>query len=329
VSHLTLNLPTLTDDVLLELAQLVSQEVAQREHLDTAFLEIAQRSLVSRFDHFWADQSEVSPERLDVQRALKNLYPDLHCRVRATWFLEHGEVSITHANALINVRYQVQARVESLECAGSSFTEGSRERELLLQICRAAAVQARLVVKASRSRQRKPQPNPVGETKRNSSRDSSRTPKRDPSRDPKRDPNRAAWQKGQSTSSLIEDLPLYAFIPLPNDPRYLASLLTPVTALAVLGRGERLALIHVSASNGGWSFAKRPIVLWVRGQVNATLEAILPGQQASIERLVQGKPPSMAALKKRFAGFKGQPLSAVFGLAESLPMPLGRETALT
>jgi hypothetical protein len=313
VSHLTLNLPTLTDDVLLELAQLVSQEVAQREHLHGAFLEIAQRSLVTRFDHFWAEQSEVSPERLDVQQALKNLYPDLHCRVRATWFLEHGEVSISHANALIDVRYQVQAGVETLECAGSSFTEGSRERELLLQICRAAAVQARPVVKASKSRKRKSQPDPAGETKR----------------DPKRESNRAAWQTGRSSSSLIEDLPLYAFIPLPNDPRYLASLLTPVTALAVLGRGERLALIHVSASNGGWSFASRPVVLWSRGQVNATLEAILPGRQASIERLVQGKPPSMAALKKRFAAFKGRPLSAVFGLAESLPMPLGRETALT
>jgi hypothetical protein len=324
VNHLTLNLPTLTDDVLLELAQLVSQEVAQREHLHGAFLEIAQRSLVTRFDHFWADQTEVSPERLDVQRALKNLYPDLHCRVRATWFLEHGEVSITHANALIDVRYQVQAGVESLECAGSSFTEGSRERELLLQICRAAAAQARPVVKASRSRKRKPRPDPAGETKGNPSRDSSR----DPKRESKRDPNRAAWQTGQSTSRLIEELPLYAFIPLPNDPRYLASLLTPVTALAVLGRGERLALIHVSASNGGWSFAPRPVVLWSRGQVNATLEAILPGRQASIERLVQGKPPSLVALKKRFAAFKGHPLSSPFGLAESLPVRFGRETAL-
>jgi hypothetical protein len=325
VSHLTLNLPTLTDDVLLELAQLVSQEVAQREHLHEALFEIAQRSLVSRFDHFWADQSETSPERLDVQRALKNLYPDLHCRVRSTWFLEHGEVSITHANALIDARYQVQAGVESLECAGASFTEGSRERELLLQTCRAAAAQARPVVKASRSPKRKPQPDPAGETKRNSSRDSSR----DPKRDPRREPNRVAWRAGQSTSRLIEDLPLYAFIPLPNDPRYLASLLTPVTALAVLGRGERLALIHVSASNGGWSFAPRPLVRWSRGQVNATLEAILPGQQASIERLVQGKPPSMAALKKRFAAFKGHPLSAVFGLSESLPVLRSRETALT
>jgi hypothetical protein len=325
VSHLTLNLPTLTDDVLLELAQLVSQEVAQREHLHGAFLEIAQRSLVTRFDHFWADQIEVSPQCLNVEWALKNLYPDLHCRVRATWFLEHGEVSITHANALIDVRYQVQAGVESLECAGSSFTEGSRERELLLQICRAAAVQARPVVKASKSRKRKSQPDPAEETKRDSRRD----PSRDPKRDPNRDPNRAAWQMGQSTSSLIEDLPLYAFIPLPDDPRYLASLLTPVTALAVLGSGERLALIHVSASNGGWSFAPRPVVLWSRGQANATLEAILPGRQASIERLVQGKPPSMAALKKRFAAFKGQPLSAVFGLGESLLVPLGRETALT
>jgi hypothetical protein len=325
VSHLTLNLPTLTDDVLLELAQLVSQEVAQREHLHGAFLEIAQRSLVTRFDHFWADQSEVSPQRLDVQRALKNLYPDLHCRVRATWFLEHGEVSISHANALIDVRYQVQSGIELLECAGSRFTEGSRERELLLQICRAAAVQARPVVKVSKPRKRKSQPDPVGETKRNSSLDSSR----DLRRDPKRKSNRTAGQTGHSSSSLIEDLPLYAFIPLPNDPRYLASLLTPVTALAVLGRGERLALIHVSASNGGWSFAPRPVVLWSRGEVNATLEAILPGRQASIERLVQGKPPSMAALKKRFAGFKGRPLSVPFGLAESLLVPRGRETALT
>jgi hypothetical protein len=223
VSHLTLNLPTLTDDVLLELAQLVSQEVAQREHLHETFLEIAQRSLVTRFDHFWADQSETTPQRLDVQRALKNLYPDLHCRVRATWFLEHGEVSISHANALIDVRYQVQAGVESLECAGSSFTEGSRERELLLQICRAAAAQARPVVQSSKPRKRKSQPDPAGDTKRNSS------------RDPKRESNRVAWQTGRSTSSLIEELPLYAFIPLPNDPRYLASLLTPVTALAVLG----------------------------------------------------------------------------------------------
>jgi hypothetical protein len=97
----------------------------------------------------------------------------------------------------------------------------------------------------------------------------------------------------------------------------------------VLGRGERLALIHVSASNGGWSFASRPVVLWVRGQVNATLEAILPGRQASIERLVQGKRPSLVALKKRFASFKGNLLTAPFGLAESLPVPLGRETALT
>jgi hypothetical protein len=312
VSHLTLNLPTLTDDVLLELAQLVSQEVAQRENLHGAFLEIAQRSLVTRFDHFWADQSEVSLQRLDVQRALKNLYPDLHCRARASWFLEHGEVSINHANALIDVRYQVQAGVESLECTGSSFTECSRERGLLLQICRAAAVQARPVVKASKPRKRKSQPDPAGEMKR----------------DPKRESNRAAWQVGRSSSSLIEDLPLYAFIPLPNDPRYLASLLTPVTALAVLGSGERLALIHVSASNGGWSFAPRPLVRWSRGEVNATLEAILPGRQASIERLVQGKPPSLAALKKRFAAFKSHPLSTAFGLGESLPVSCGRETAL-